>query len=254
MQSPRRPVQTLALTLAFWFLVAVTLARGRSLAPRGAPEWALDGIGLIVQGLVVPFLQLGMVFAALAVLAPPWRGALGAPPWVSFLLNFVVVDYAYYWNHRLLHGPLWRWHAVHHTAEAMDVIVTARNTLWTPLLIVYVWLNGLGAYLLADPAPFLISAALTAGLDMWRHSGAYPQPGEVGRRAYEGLSRFVITPEDHAWHHSTDRTDTNFGANLKIWDLWHGTYDGHGEAPRRLGVELAMTAWRKLLLGGEPAA
>ena len=63
-----------------------------------------------------------------------WRGAVEVPSWLAFVISFVVIDYAYYWNHRLLHGALWRWHAVHHTASRLDVVVTSRNTLWTPLL------------------------------------------------------------------------------------------------------------------------
>jgi len=37
----------------------------------------------------------------------------------------------------------------------------------------------------------------------------------------------VITPHEHAWHHSSARTDVNFGANLSLWDRVHGAYAAH---------------------------
>lgn len=144
------------------------------------------------------------------------------------MLNFVAVDYLYYWNHRLLHGPLWRWHAAHHTPRSMDVLITSRNTLWTPALIVYVWANALFLYLLADSRPYLAAVAVSSLLDVWRHSGL-PSPGGI-------LGRVLITPGDHAWHHSSRRHDKNFGANLKAWDRLHDTLHEPGRLPDSFGV------------------
>lgn len=190
-----------------------------------------------MQGWVVPALS-GLLGAwALGALWPAGRGALSLPAGAAFALNFVAVDYLYYWNHRLLHGPLWRFHAVHHTAEAMDVWVTARNGLLTPFLIVYVWANGLFIHLLADPRPFLLGSAVTAALDLWRHSSVLPR----------ALSPLLITPFDHSWHHSRERQDVNFGANLRLWDVLHGTAGPSEGAPRALGLPLDWSLARRLL-------
>jgi sterol desaturase/sphingolipid hydroxylase (fatty acid hydroxylase superfamily) len=192
-----------------------------------------------------------VLYAALEWLAPAWRGRLAAPPAVGFAASFVAVDYAYYWNHRLLHGAtLWRWHAVHHTAAALDVLVTSRNTVWSHFLILYVWVNALGIYLLADPAPFLLGAALTAALDLWRHSEAGPPPGRLAR----GLAGVLITPAEHAWHHSAARPGCNFGANLSWWDRLHGTYHRPGRAPAALGLPLGWTLRERLLWPRREAA
>jgi sterol desaturase/sphingolipid hydroxylase (fatty acid hydroxylase superfamily) len=212
----------------------------------------LDLSGLAVQGVLVPVAQIVAVGAVLAWAAPAWRGALALSWPAAFLLNFVLVDYAYYWNHRLLHArPFWRWHAVHHTAPAMDVLVTSRNTLWSHALVLYLWVNGALAYLLADPTPYLAAAALTAALDLWRHSPWTPRPGSPAWRA---LAAALVTPHEHAWHHSTARPGCNFGANLRWWDRLHGTAWSPAAPPAALGLDAGGTAWQRLLWPARPEA
>ncbi len=77
-----------------------------------------------MQGVVIPFAQTSILYLALARFAPQWQGRLELGPAAAFLLNFAGVDYLYYWNHRFLHSRLCRWHAVHHTAEDLDVWIT----------------------------------------------------------------------------------------------------------------------------------
>lgn len=241
-------LSTLVVFIPFAGLILATARtpQGRSAyARRRLPDWTIDASGLFVQGVAVPFLETAVLYLALTKIFPGLQGSLAIPATAAFLLNFVLVDYAYYWNHRLLHKGLWRWHAVHHTAESLDVLVTSRNTLWSPLLIVYLWTNALFLFLLKDPSWYLASAALTAALDLWRHSPAVPsRPGTL----YRLLSKILITPDDHAWHHSESRTDCNFGANLKLWDKLHGTDHAPGIAPEKLGIELDWTWTQKLLL------
>ena len=226
---------------------ALSVRAGKALFHgRSREDRLLDASGLLMQGVVVPFLQSVVLYTVLSRWAPTFNGALHFPSWAAFLLNFAGVDYLYYWNHRLLHAKrLWPAHAVHHTAESLDVWVTSRNTLWTPLVIVYVWLNALFAFLLAEPAPYLLAAALTAALDLWKHSDAWPaRPGPV----LSALGAILVTPGHHAWHHSTDRADSNFGANLVLWDRLHGTYLPPDSRPARYGIALDWSLRRRLLL------
>ncbi len=206
---------------------------------RTGPEWIADLTGLTVQGLGVPLAQTTLVYFVLAHLAPGLRGSLTLSATTSFLLNFVGVDYLYYWNHRFLHERFWPWHALHHSAKDLDVWVTSRNTLWTPLLIVYIWLNGLFVFLLSDPSFYLLGAAATAALDLWRHSGAWPGGWAMP---------MLLTPREHAWHHSAERFNRNFGANFRLWDRIHGTHYDPGALPQRLGLEVPGGILRAVLL------
>jgi sterol desaturase/sphingolipid hydroxylase (fatty acid hydroxylase superfamily) len=231
-----------ALTFAaFWALVAFTASapvRRARLAARRGREWLIDVAGLLVQGVLVPIVGAAVLGAAYVRVAPGLRGALHLPWPLGFLLAFVGVDYLYYWNHRLLHTrPLWPVHAVHHTAPRMDVFVTSRNTLWTSVLIVYLWAGSLFAYVLADPSGYLAGAALTSILDLTRHS-----PLRLPTAIERALGALFVLPRDHALHHANLETHGNYGANLVLWDRLHGTYLGPRDVPEVLGVESELTA------------
>jgi len=234
--------------IAFLTLTALTLALRdtRAAALRRNPDdWTLDASGLLVQGALIPLLQSSLVYAILLAFVPQLKGSLDISSAGAFLLNFVAVDYIYYWNHRLLHSnALWRAHAVHHTPEQVDVLITSRNTLWSPLVIVYVWANGFFLFILKDPAPYLLAASLTASLDLWRHTSFSPRPDSAFHRT---LALFLITPHEHNWHHSSDQSYKNFGANLSVWDRIHGSYFSPAHRPLSFGIRLDMDLKRKLL-------
>jgi sterol desaturase/sphingolipid hydroxylase (fatty acid hydroxylase superfamily) len=233
---------------SFVLLVSLTLAASesrRATLNRNPSDWALDWSGLIVQGIVIPALQTTVVYGLLSLSIPQAKGALDISPLWSFLLNFVAIDYLYYWNHRLLHSnKLWPVHAVHHTPQHIDVFIASRNTLWTPLLIIYVWANGFFIFLLKDPAPFILSASITASLDLWRHTRFAPRPGSRFHRIFAAI---FITPNEHMWHHSSDRNDSNFGANLSVWDRIHETYYSPSNSPQNFGVESNLSIKRKMI-------
>ena len=234
--------------ISFCLLIIWTYYSERSLprhdAWKDSNRW-IDVVGLFMQGIVVPALQVTLIFFLLQIAMPSARSTVSIHPVLAFLVNFIVVDYLYYWNHRLLHTKaVWDWHAVHHTAERMDVWVTSRNTLWSPFLILYIWINGLLIFLLKDPMPYILSASLTAALDLWRHSKLRPQEGSFAKKLF---LLGVVTPHEHTWHHSSNRPNCNFGANLTWWDRLHGTYYSPEAVPAHCGIALQINFWRKLL-------
>jgi sterol desaturase/sphingolipid hydroxylase (fatty acid hydroxylase superfamily) len=201
-----------------------------ALRDKPAVDWGIDLANLSIQGLLVPLVELVVLVAVLGAAVPELRGSLVLPAGVAFALNVVVVDYLYYWNHRAMHSrALFPLHRLHHSVHQMDVLGTSRNTLWTTFVIVYVWVNGTMLYLLADPVPFAAGAAVTAALDLWRHSSLHP-PAWLAR----WLRGWLILPADHHRHHGASIPLGNFGANLAVWDRLHGTWLGE-TAPEPLG-------------------
>jgi sterol desaturase/sphingolipid hydroxylase (fatty acid hydroxylase superfamily) len=210
---------------------------------KSRDDWIIDVMGLTVQGTLVPVLQVTAGVALLSWGLPEARGSVVLHPLAAFALNFVAVDYLYYWNHRLMHSDaLWPIHRVHHSATSMDVFATSRNTLWTSALIVYLWLNGLALYLLADPAPYAAAATLTAAMDLWRHS-----PITLPATLSAWLSPWLILPEDHAQHHSTAAPHGNYGANFKLWDRLHGTALPAADPGAPMGIPTELGLRRTLL-------
>lgn len=244
LSAPELPT-LLVLATFLILLVAHRLAR-RPFATRAPGDWTIDLAGLAVQGAVIPLVGTAALLGVCLAVAPALRACVSLSALPAFLASFVLVDYLYYWNHRLLHtAAFWPVHAVHHTPDRLDVLVTSRNTLWSPLFILYLWVYALAAFLLRDPYPFLLGSALTAALDLWRHSGS---PANAAPPcAAERLAAILISPTDHAWHHSTERPNVNFGANFAIWDRLHGTFHRPREYPPALGIETGLAPWRRLI-------
>ncbi|MBF2065181.1 MAG: sterol desaturase family protein [Calothrix sp. C42_A2020_038] len=218
---------------------------------KNREDWLIDSIGLCFQGIVIPILQVTLVFHLYHYFIPSLKSTLFLHPFIAFCLSFIVIDYLYYWNHRLFHTSwLWSVHRVHHTVTTMDVVGTSRNTLWTSFLIIYLWVHSLFIYLLQDPSWYIFGSSLTSALDLWRHSIFSPQPKTL---IYHLLSAWLILPQDHAWHHASNYSGSggNYGANFKIWDKIHGTYC-HPEiipiSEMKLGMTSNLSLTKKLFL------
>jgi len=234
--------------IAFWILMGLTAVNPQRLAAirsKAWEDWVLDATGLLFQGLIIPILQITVVYQLYGFLLPGFHGCLNLPTIVAFILSFVFVDYLYYWNHRFLHSRwLWHLHKVHHTMTDRDVLGTSRNTLWTSFFIVYLWIHPLFIYLLVEPNWYIVGASLTSALDLWRHSEIEPTPGNFLHRL---LSPWLILPCNHAWHHSNNSTIGNFGANLKLWGKIHGTDYTVNNLPKLLGIESKLSFYQKLM-------
>jgi sterol desaturase/sphingolipid hydroxylase (fatty acid hydroxylase superfamily) len=235
--------------IAFIILLSLTLKNHNPITlfiTKKRQDWLLDFIGLCFQGIIIPILQITFVFQLYHYLLPNLKSILSIHPLIAFSFSFIVVDYLYYWNHRLFHTPLlWSVHKVHHTVTTMDVVGTSRNTLWTSFFIVYLWVHSLFIYLLQDPTWYIFGASLTSILDLWRHSIFSPQPKSI---IYRLLSPWLILPQDHAWHHARNYSGGNYGANFKIWDKMHGTYCHNDSQPEILGAITNLSLTQKLFL------
>jgi sterol desaturase/sphingolipid hydroxylase (fatty acid hydroxylase superfamily) len=154
-----------------------------------------------------------------------YYSALAAwPLWLRLLLMLFVNDMGAYWGHRALHAfpRLWRFHAVHHSAEHMDWLV---NTRAHPFDIVFMRLAGLApVYLLGlaqtakgqvDPAVLILTIIVT----LWNffiHANIRVRFGP-----FEWL---VSSPAFHHWHHTNDeRRDRNFAFIFPFVDRLFGT-------------------------------
>ncbi len=185
--------------------------------------WLVDGTFFLGQYLV---------WTAVAVSFLAWaRSALGdsivdrvaitlasVPMWTRGIAAIVLGDVLVYWFHRACHRFewLWRFHAVHHSAEHLDWLAAHREH---PV-------DGVSTQLLQNLPSFLLGFPIEAvgGLIAFRGLWAIFVHSNV--RIPLGPLRWVFgAPELHHWHHArVARTEHNF-ANLAPWlDLLFGTH------------------------------
>lgn len=158
------------------------------------------------------------------------RAAVAAQPlWLQALAVLVLSDLTIYWGHRLQHRVplLWRFHAVHHSAEHLDWLAAHRehplDGLYTQTLV------NLPALVLGVPISVL------AGLAAFRGAWAIFIHSNV-RLPLGPLRLLLGAPELHHWHHSRDRFQGNYANLSPLMDLLFGTYYCPTNAPAALGL------------------
>jgi sterol desaturase/sphingolipid hydroxylase (fatty acid hydroxylase superfamily) len=161
------------------------------------------------------------------------RAAVGSLPWVvQFALAMVLTDIAQYWFHRLFHTVpfLWGFHAVHHSAKAMDWLAGARMH-----FVEIVALRGITSLplLTLGFAPSVMQAyvAMVYVYASLVHANV--------RGDFDRLGKFLVTPRFHHWHHAieAEAIDKNFAIHFPLLDRLFGTYHfPEGRWPTGYGV------------------
>ncbi len=171
-------------------------------------------------------LPLALLSQALHRLDPGgWYSMVGAWPfWLKLLLVLFVSDMGAYWGHRAMHSHrwLWRFHALHHSAEELDWLV---NTRAHPFDTVFVRFAGLApVYLLGlaqtgnasiDPAVAVLTIFGTAWT-FFIHANIKVRLGP--------LEWLISSPAFHHWHHTKDQyRDRNYAFVFPFIDWLFGT-------------------------------
>jgi len=146
-----------------------------------------------------------------------WVAAL--PFFVQLIAIMFLTDLVQYWVHRLFHRVpwLWKFHAVHHSARALDwmagarmhflEIIVLRGTTVIPMIVLGFSATAMHSYILLV---YLYSTFIHANVG-WRLGGL------------EGL---LVTPRFHHWHHGieAEAVDVNFAIHFPILDRLFGTH------------------------------
>ena len=220
--------------LILLFVLLVPLERLFAQRPQRVlrPGFATD-LGWYFVSSLLPGRLLWLPLLALAWAAPhltptAWQVAVGAlPGWARLVAGLVVAELGAYWGHRWMHAVplLWRFHALHHSAEQMDWLV---NTRAHPLDMAFQRFCGLApTYVLGlsqptagsvDWAPLLL-VVIGTGWGFFVHANLNWRLG--------WLERVISSPGFHHWHHSGGgpaEIDKNFAAMLPAIDLVFGTF------------------------------
>jgi sterol desaturase/sphingolipid hydroxylase (fatty acid hydroxylase superfamily) len=182
---------------------------------------------------------LGIVDACAAAGAPQLRLWIAARAlWIQVVLALAVGDLGVYAIHRLTHTVpwLWRFHAVHHSAEEMDWLVGFRFHA-VDLLLLRVALVAPVVALNVTPAALGMLIAIFGWQSWLVHANV--------RLRYGPLRWVLVSPEFHHWHHSAEREafDKNYASLFACRDVLFGTVHlPSGRQPLRYGIEERVRA------------
>lgn len=195
-------------------------------------EGCLDGTRLREMAgsasTLLPFLALGLLAAGPLEALEAEQARLGLPlssSWPAALLCLVLVDLAYYCDHRLGHEVRLFWaagHSVHHSSRFYDPSTALRVSVLDGPLTSWVYLPAL----LFFPVGLVVSClGVVVAFQTWLHTG------RVGRLPL--LDPWLNTPSNHRVHHGSQGAylDKNYGGILIIWDRLFGTWAAEGEQP-----------------------
>lgn len=242
------------LRLCAWFVLLAAvfvplerlwgLRRQKFLRRDFAPDLGYYFLSGLVPKLLL-LLPLTLLAAALhKVLPVGYFAAMGAVPMgVRLLAALVVGEAGSYWGHRWSHEIplLWRFHAVHHSAEEMDWLV---NTRAHPVDLAFVRLCSMAPlYVLGlaqplgdrvDVVPMLVTVIGT----FW---GFFIHANVKWRLGW--MEQVVTTPGFHHWHHTNESAETlnkNYASLLPWLDRCFGTYYLPSETwPTQYGLDSA---------------
>jgi sterol desaturase/sphingolipid hydroxylase (fatty acid hydroxylase superfamily) len=154
------------------------------------------------------------------------------PGWLLMPLTVVAMDganwLAHYADHRL--GPLWRFHALHHSQEELSVLTSFRAH---PLMHTTGFLLATVPVVALMPtrpmAPVLITIYVCIGT--LQHANLRWTFGPVGR--------VIVSPAYHRLHHARDTQRVNLGVVLTIWDILAGyaRFPSRSDAVGRTGLD-----------------
>ena len=131
------------------------------------------------------------------------------------------MEFVTYWIHRAYHTipVLWKIHAVHHTDTEIDVTTSHRHHPFEPMINALV----LTPIVFALGAPLIVMASynlLHTAISLFSHSNIV-----LPKKLDKILRMFVITPDFHRMHHSSDKqyTNSNYSAIIPWFDYLFGT-------------------------------
>ncbi len=148
----------------------------------------------------------------------------------NWVLLLIIIDFCFYWWHRLSHQlPLfWSIHHVHHQGKEFNLLLGLRNSAFNrSYSMLFYW----PIPLLGFPIEMaLIAFVLHASYQFFLHTEFAPK--------FSFIDYLFVTPTLHKVHHGKNREyiNKNFGGILTVWDRLFKTFQSENKAVT-LGVK-----------------
>ncbi len=164
--------------------------------------------------------------------------------WAVWVLAFICIDFAGYWNHRLSHhvNIFWNQHVIHHSSEEFNLACALRQSVsnifgYFALLLLPAAVLGVPNEIIAILAPIHLFA------QFWYHTQ------HIGKMGW--LEYIIVTPSQHRVHHAInpEYIDKNLGQIFCVWDRIFGTFQEELEdVPPQYGVLKPAATWNPILI------
>lgn len=207
----------------------------------------LDSVSSISSGftnIIKDSLGLGLVLVSYPYLLEHLALMEIKATWLVWLIAFIVIDFAGYWNHRLSHkiNFFWNQHVIHHSSEEFNLACALRQSVsnligYFPLFLVPAALVGVPFEVIAILGPIHLFG------QFWYHTQ------HIGKMGW--LEYLIITPSQHRVHHAInpEYIDKNLGQILCVWDRWFGTFQEELDSvPPQYGVLKPAETWNPILI------
>lgn len=206
------------------FIPLETIFPRRADQPLFRTEWREDLFYYLVSSMMVQIITWLSFGPARFLFANTQWGEFRT--WVAslpFVVQVVAImfltDLVQYWVHRAFHRIpfLWRFHAVHHSAQAMDwmagarmhflEILALRGTTVMPMMLLGFHQTAVGIYIFMV---YLWSTFVHANIG-WK---------------LKWMEGWLVTPRFHHWHHGIEKEaiDVNFSIHFPWLDKMFGTH------------------------------
>lgn len=191
-----------------------------------------DSLGLVLVLVSYPFLLENLAIFKIET------------TWLVWLVAFIVIDFAGYWNHRLSHhiNIFWNQHVIHHSSEEFNLACALRQSISN--LVGYFALLLIPAAFLGVPNEVIaILAPLHLFAQFWYHTQ------HIGKMGW--LEYIIVTPSQHRVHHAInpEYIDKNLGQVLSVWDRIFDTFQEElKEVPPQYGVLKPAETWNPILI------
>lgn len=229
----------------FTVLLAIEIAYGHFV--KDQKHRIMDSVSSISSGftnIIKDTLGLGVILVSYPYLLEQLALTEIKTTWLVWLIAFLAIDFAGYWNHRLSHKVnfFWNQHVIHHSSEEFNLACALRQSISN--LLGYFALFLIPAALLGVPNEVIaILAPVHLFAQFWYHTQ------HIGKMGW--LEYIIVTPSQHRVHHAInpEYIDKNLGQILCIWDRWFGTFQEElDEVPPQYGVLKPAATWNPILI------
>jgi sterol desaturase/sphingolipid hydroxylase (fatty acid hydroxylase superfamily) len=161
---------------------------------------------------------------------------------LTYLVAFIVLDFAGYWVHRWSHhiNIFWNLHIIHHSSEEFNLACALRQSISNfvnifTFLLIPAALVGVPANVIAVVAPLHLFA------QFWYHTR------HIGKMGF--LEKIIVTPSHHRVHHAINKEylDKNLSQIFIIWDKLFGTFQEElPDVPCVYGITRPVRTWNPI--------